>query len=201
VTETTFRFPGPQRIVVSDANVLYSRVLRDYLLYASSQEIITIVWSTEILSEATEHMMENISGFDQAAADHLVAALDKAYPASTIDPEPTDFQRLEKFNLPDEDDRHVIATALAAEADTICTDDKIGFPSEVLDVFGIEAITSDMLICQLIERYPQAMLITHHAAVRSLRGATDGSTIKALERAGAPQSAMLIARLLHLNIS
>lgn len=30
------------RIVLADANVLYSRVLRDYLLYAADQEIIAI---------------------------------------------------------------------------------------------------------------------------------------------------------------
>ena len=28
------------RVVLADANVLYSRVLRDYLLYAADQEII-----------------------------------------------------------------------------------------------------------------------------------------------------------------
>lgn len=44
------------RIVLADANVLYSRVLRDYLLYAADQEIIAIAWSPEILAEVTEHL-------------------------------------------------------------------------------------------------------------------------------------------------
>lgn len=33
------------RVVLGDANVLYLRVLRDYLLYAADQEVISIAWS------------------------------------------------------------------------------------------------------------------------------------------------------------
>src|SRR5262249_31187127 len=56
------------RAVLADANVLYSRVLRDYLLYSADQEIIAITWSAAILDEATEHLMLNVTGFDRAAA-------------------------------------------------------------------------------------------------------------------------------------
>ena len=37
------------RVVLGDANVLYPRVLRDYLLYAADQEVISIAWSGMIL--------------------------------------------------------------------------------------------------------------------------------------------------------
>lgn len=50
------------RVVLADANVLYSRVLRDYLLYAADQEIITIAWSSQILAEVTEHLKRNVAG-------------------------------------------------------------------------------------------------------------------------------------------
>jgi hypothetical protein len=36
------------RVVLADANVLYSRVLRDYLLHAAAQEVIAIAWSAQI---------------------------------------------------------------------------------------------------------------------------------------------------------
>ncbi|WP_430784954.1 hypothetical protein [Actinoplanes sp. G11-F43] len=42
------------RVVLADANILYSQVLRDYLLYAADQKIITITWSRQILAEVTE---------------------------------------------------------------------------------------------------------------------------------------------------
>ena len=34
--------PGLVRVVFVDANVLYSRVLRDYLLYAADEEVIAV---------------------------------------------------------------------------------------------------------------------------------------------------------------
>lgn len=42
------------RVILADANVLYSRVLRDYLLYAADQEIISIAWSAEILPRSPQ---------------------------------------------------------------------------------------------------------------------------------------------------
>jgi hypothetical protein len=50
----------PLRIVLADANVLYSRVLRDYLLYAADQGLIAVTWSAEILAEMTEHLRLNL---------------------------------------------------------------------------------------------------------------------------------------------
>jgi hypothetical protein len=57
------------RVVLADANVLYSRVLRDYLLYAADQETIAIAWSSQILAEVTEHLERNVAGFDRAAGE------------------------------------------------------------------------------------------------------------------------------------
>jgi predicted nucleic acid-binding protein len=196
VSEGTLEFPGPQRVVLADANVLYSRVLRDYLLYAASQEIVNIVWSSQILDEVVEHMMANLPAFDRAAANHLLEVLERAYPAALIDPAEADYQRLEGCTLPDEDDRHVIAAALAAEADAICTNDKAGFPAEVLDRFEIDVLLPDDLICQLIEQRPAAMLAAHHTAVKSLGGATDESTLAALQRAHALKAAKAMQQLL-----
>jgi len=42
MSDGAFRFPGPARVVLVDSSVLYSRVLRDYLLYASNQEVVTL---------------------------------------------------------------------------------------------------------------------------------------------------------------
>ena len=39
---------------LTDANVLYSRVLRDYLLYAMRAHLIRVVWSQAILAEVTD---------------------------------------------------------------------------------------------------------------------------------------------------
>lgn len=74
------------RIVLADANVLYSRVLRDYLLYAADQESIAVTWSPQILAEVTEHLRRNVAGFDDAAAQRLVHAMNSAFPFAEVEP-------------------------------------------------------------------------------------------------------------------
>ena len=45
--------PSGVRVVVADANVLYSRCLRNYLLYAAEQGLIAPHWSEQIAVRAS----------------------------------------------------------------------------------------------------------------------------------------------------
>jgi predicted nucleic acid-binding protein len=184
------------RVVLADANVLYSRVLRDYLLYAADQEIIAIAWSSQILAEVTEHLMENVEGFDSAAARRLVDAMNRAFPYAEVDPDEEHWRALHEALLPDEDDRHVLVACLAAEATVLCTSNTKDFPANLVEALGVEVLTPDQLLSQLVVEYGPQMLAVHRTAVASLKGATDESTVTALRRAGAPTTAGLIARLL-----
>jgi predicted nucleic acid-binding protein len=187
------------RIVLADANVLYSRVPRDYLLYAADQEIIAITWSPAILAEVTEHLAQNVAGFDDAAAERLERAMNRAFPFAEVEPGEEHLRMLAEVSLPDEDDRHVLAAALAAEATVLCTSNTKDFPDSVVKAFGIDVVTPDQLLSQLVAEYEPQMLAAHRAAVVSLNGATDASTVGALRRAGAAGTASLIARLLGVE--
>jgi hypothetical protein len=44
--------------------------------------------------------------------------------------------------LPDEDDRHVLAAAVAAEATVLCTSNVKDFPVGVVEALGIEPLAS-----------------------------------------------------------
>ncbi len=59
---------GLVSIVLADANVLYSRVLCDYLLYAAAEQLISVRWSQRILDEFAKHLIENVDRFDRAQA-------------------------------------------------------------------------------------------------------------------------------------
>jgi predicted nucleic acid-binding protein len=183
------------RVVLADANVLYSRVLRDYLLYAADQEIIAITWSSGILAEATEHLMLNVAGFDHAAAQRLTNAMNRAFPFAEVEPTEEDFRALADVWLPDEDDRHVLAAAVAAEATVICTWNVKDFPADAATAAGVDVLTPDELFARLVAEYEPQMLTAHQTAVASLTGATDRSTIAALRRAGASTTAGLIDHL------
>ncbi len=79
--------PGPKKVVLGDANALYSRVLRDYLVYASDEGAISIRWSAEILDEVVEHLVANRPTFTTemlAAHRRTVVSLAGATDESTI---------------------------------------------------------------------------------------------------------------------
>ena len=187
------------RVVLADANVLYSRVLRDYLLYAADQEIIAIAWSPGILAEVTEHLTRNVAGFDATAAARLVDAMNRAFPLAEVEPGKQHWHTLADVALPDEDDRHVLAAALAAEATVLCTSNTKDFPDDIVTALGIEVLTPDELLSRLVEEYQQQMLAAHHTAVAALKGATDASTVAALHRAGASMTAALMTGLLGVD--
>lgn len=187
------------RVVLADANVLYSRVLRDYLLYAADQEIITITWSPQILAEVIEHLQRNVTGFDQAAGERLVHAMNRAFPFAEVEPGAEHWRVLDDLVLPDEDDRHVLAAAVAADATVLCTSNTKDFPAEATEALGVKVLTPDQLLSRLVTEYDAQMLTVHHTAVASLKGATDQSTVEALNRAGAPGTASLMTHLLELE--
>ena len=147
------------KVVLTDANVLFSRVLRDYLLYAAEYRLIAVAWSHEILSETVNNLMENRRNFTRESADRLITAMTKTFPFAEINPEPDHFSRIAHLTLPDEGDRHVIAAALAAEADIICTNNTRDFPSDTVGELGLTVATPDELICRLIGEFPSIYAI------------------------------------------
>jgi len=81
----------------------------------------------------------------------------------------------------------------------LCTSNTKDFPESIVKAFGIDVATPDQLLSQLAAEYEPQMLAAHRAAVMSLNGATDASTIGALRRAGAARTAALMAQLLGVE--
>ena len=62
------------------------------------------------------------------------------------------------LELPDPDDRHVLAAAIISEAKIIVTFNLKDFPESILAKYGIAAQHPDVFVGDLIERYPQQIL-------------------------------------------
>lgn len=183
-------------VVLSDANIVFSRVLRDYVLYAMTHQLIRVRWSQAILDEAIRRMIQRVDGFDEASGERLMAAMNDTFPYSQVELTEEARARVADLVLVDDNDRHVIAAAVAAEATFVCSDDLTGFPPEVMAALGIEWVTADALLSTLVEEAPEAMLKVHRTAVSRLPGATDDSTIAALRVARAERTADLMEALL-----
>ncbi len=82
-------------------------------------------------------------------------------------------------------------------ATVLCTANTRDFPAAGVAALGLEVMTPDALLSALVTEFPSQMLTVHATSVERLRGATDESTIAALQRAGAPTAAALVAGLLH----
>jgi len=190
---------GPIKVVFADANVLYSRVLRDYLVYAADEGVIAIRWSRAILTEAVEHLQANNVAFDDEQADLLIRLLNTAYPHAEVKPTATARRKVNELDMPDEDDRHVLAAAVSARAEVLCTNNVKDFPPEAMASVGIELLTADALLSRLVTMHPSRMRDAHLTTVASLIGATDESTIAALRRAKAAQTADLMEALLKMS--
>jgi len=187
---------GPITVVLADANVLYSRVLRDYLVYAADEGAIAIRWSRAILIEAVEHLQVNNSTFDAEHGRLLIRLLNDAYPHAEVKPTAAARRKVNQLDMPDEDDRHVLAAAVSARAEVLCTSNVKDFPPQAMASVGIELLTADALLSRLVTMYPPRMRDAHRTAVAGLTGATDRSTIAALRRAKAAQTADLMEALL-----
>lgn len=119
-----------------DASVLYPAPLRDLLLELAVSDLYCAKWSDLVHKEwiaalrrqrpelSIERLNRTRDLMDQHVRDALV----------------TGFEPLvEALELPDPDDRHVLAAAIKARSDMIVTNNLKDFPSDRLDTWGIEA--------------------------------------------------------------
>jgi len=97
--------------------------------------------------------MKNVEGFDQTAAQRLVGAMNRAFPYAEVEPDEEHWRTLHQVSLPDEDDRHVLAASLAADATVLCTSNIKDFPAHIAEALGFEVLTPDQLLSRLVVEY------------------------------------------------
>lgn len=159
-------------VVVADANILYSRTLRDYFLYAADQGAIEVHWSQQILDEMSRNLRLKLglSETDSARLEHL---MNDYIEYALVDVEPEDLAAVDDVSM-NADDRHVLAAALAADADILLTENVRHFPREWMSEHGIELLTAGELLVRLAEQVPDKMQAAHELTVTySPKSATD----------------------------
>jgi hypothetical protein len=76
-------------VVLADANILYSRTLRDYFLYAADHGAIEIHWSQQILDEMSRNLRRNL-GLTEADTTRLELLMNSYIEYALIDVEAGD---------------------------------------------------------------------------------------------------------------
>ncbi len=127
-----------------DACVLFPLAMTDALMSLATAGFFAAKWTTKIEEEwirAIERQHPDLQGKLDVRRDSMREAI----PDWEV-PEPGWSQLVHKLELPDPDDRHVLAAAIAGHADCIVTANLQDFPASVLNGFGLEAIDPDTFI-------------------------------------------------------
>ncbi len=120
--------------IVLDANVLYPAPIRDLLLNIADMEIYSPKWSAIIQEEWVRNLLGKRPDISRNRILRTVKLMDESFPEANV----TEFEELiGELNLPDPDDRHVLAVAIKSEADAIVTFNRKDFPKNYLKTFNI----------------------------------------------------------------
>jgi predicted nucleic acid-binding protein len=133
--------------VVFDADVLYPAAQRDLLIRLANRGLFSGRWTDRILDEMERAIIRRQPDLAsrltrtrrlmcEAVADCLVEGYE---------------QLIDALELPDPDDRHVLAAAIRCGAQVIVTNNQRDFPADALDPYGIEAQSADEFVTYLVD--------------------------------------------------
>ena len=149
-----------------DANVLYPSGLRNFLMHLALTGIFRAHWSAEVHDEWIRNLLKNRPDITRDKLERTRRLMDQAAPDALV----TGYESLiDSLELPDRDDRHVLAAAIRCGASVIVTLNLSDFPNAALAEFGIEAQHPDDFVLSLIETFPALVLEAARTHLASLR--------------------------------
>ena len=178
--------------VVYDACVLYPAPLRDFLLELATRNLFRAVWTDRIHDEWTRNLLKDRPDIDPAKLARTRQLMD----SHTIDSVVHNYEALvASLDLPDKDDRHVLAAAIHAHASAIVTFNLRDFPSAYLDPYDIEAIHPDEFIVN--QYHLSSIQVADAATTCRLRlkkpPKTRDEYLETMQLQGLPQTVALIS--------
>lgn len=153
-------------IAVYDACVLYPFHLRNILIQCAFDALVEARWSDAIHAEWMRNLAANAPSIDiarlEATRDRMKAVLPEA--------DVTGHESLiPGLSLPDPDDRHVLAVAIAAKASVIVTWNRKDFPANALEPHGVICQSPDDFLMGLHAAFPTALIDSVARARHNLR--------------------------------
>lgn len=175
---------------ILDANVLYPNTLRNLLLSLASDGLYHAKWTTEITQEWSRNLVADRPDI-ASKIDRLVELVNLSVQDCLVEGYEYIIPTIE---LPDLNDRHVVAAAVVGHADAIVTFNLKDFPAELIDKFGVDVQhPDDFLMNQLQLRQFDALEV-----MRKVRGRYRNPQLSAKEfielvsRNGLPQTAQYL---------
>lgn len=129
-----------------DANVLYPARLRDLFLRLAIAGHYRALWTERILDECFDNLLADRPDIPSEHLHRTRRLMSVAVPDAVVE----DYDHLiNDLDLPDPDDRHVLAAAMTAGADLVVTANLADFPPAAMPA-GITVMTPDAFVLSLI---------------------------------------------------
>lgn len=176
--------------ILLDACILYPTIMREVLMGAASAGAFEPLWSARILEE-WRRAAARLSPDQARVAGVEIALLRTKWPKAEINTDTLDHQDLW---LPDENDIHVLAAAIAGDADTIMTRNLKDFPTRILAKYQITRRDPDGFLVEFAhENRPAMMRVAKHIQqAAELHSGAPKDIRKLLKRTGLPRLGKLL---------
>ena len=136
---------------VYDACVLYPAPLRDLLMNVAVTDLFRARWTDTIHDEWTRNLLANRSDLTKLQLQRTVNLMNTAVPDCIV----VNYEEMiPSLEMPDPDDRHVLAAAIRCDADVIVTLNLKDFPREILEPYEIKAQHPDVFLGHLFDLNP-----------------------------------------------
>lgn len=187
--------PGATLIFL-DANILFSRTLRDWLSLISlnsGTEGISLRWSEDVMSEYQYRIRRKNPGWSDQQIGGWRRRLTETFPDAMIvgyEIDPALLESNDKF------DAHVLAAAAHGNVDYLVTANYSDF-EQFSERFEFEIFTPDEMLCLINERRPDAVAAATKKQLSYWAGRSSNKSLpQALMDAGAPDFAEQVKSLL-----
>jgi predicted nucleic acid-binding protein len=173
--------------VIYDAEALYGNAHRDLLIRIARSGLVQAKWTDEILDEMFRNLGKNRPDISAEKLSRLRELMNSAVADCLV----TGYEPLIKtLQLPDPDDRHVLAAAIKSGAQVIVTRNTKDFPAERLQPWNVEAkLPDDFLLDQInVDARIVYSCVQEIANSRTNPPETIEDVLRELERAGLVQS-------------
>ena len=169
-------------IFLLDANILYSYQLRDLFITLGGLGL-PLRWSRQIAEEFIRARARKAPG-SEPRSRQVLRLMAMAVPDWEAKPST---RRISTLDLPDPDDRHVLAAAIDAEA-IIVTRNIGDFPADRLTLHGVRAATPDQVLCELLQTDAELMLQAMRQSVGRMTNqvVTQAEWLTWMDRSGCP---------------
>lgn len=139
-------------VVVLDANVLFPFRVRDVLLTFAQDGLFRARMTDDILDEWTRNLIRLKPHLEASVRQQEAAIRDNFDECFVSGYQPL----IDGLELPDLDDRHVLAAAIRCSAQVIVTENHKDFPIDVIEEHGVETLNADDFLANTYDLFPSA---------------------------------------------